>query len=104
MDNFNVQQGGYIIIETTALMMFIQCFTLYHCQFRDLWPAATSSREQHDGNTDAMTNLPNQELQCQQLVNWNQLEALSINISQLSLALMGRDESGIIFSLITLVL
>ncbi|XP_031116040.1 uncharacterized protein LOC116019835 isoform X2 [Ipomoea triloba] len=87
-------QGGYIMIETTALMMFIQCFTLYHCQFRDLWPAATSSGEQHDGNTDAMINPPNQELQCQQLVNWNQLEALSINISQLSLALMGRDESG----------
>nr|GMD56841.1 uncharacterized protein LOC109189108 isoform X1 [Ipomoea batatas] len=63
-------------------------------QFRDLWPAATSSGEQHDGNTDAMINPPNQELQCQQLVNWNQLEALSINISQLSLALMGRDESG----------
>ncbi|CAH9102206.1 unnamed protein product [Cuscuta epithymum] len=87
-------QGGYVVIESAALIMFVQCFALYCCRFSELWPAATSSREKDAGNAEAMRNLPNQELKNQQLINWNQLKALSINISQLSLAFLGRDESG----------
>ncbi|RAL40781.1 hypothetical protein DM860_008479 [Cuscuta australis] len=87
-------QGGYIASEATAVVMFVQCFALYHFRFRELWPAATLVGEKHAENVEVIKSLPSQELWHQQLINWNQFKALSINISQLSLGLMGKDESG----------
>ncbi|CAK9182115.1 unnamed protein product [Ilex paraguariensis] len=93
-------QGGVIFLETTALVIFVHCFTAYCQCINNLLFVAPSSGEGivavHGKDLATMGNYPTQETtkNILQEVKWEQLVALTIDLSHLSFVLVTSDESG----------
>lgn len=76
----------------------VECYAFYCNQLEGLWQAVTEHLViQNDEDTSLLRSSSNQQLEQHKLVNWNQVEAFAMNISQVSLALVDGDKSGIIF-------
>nr|XP_009789529.1 PREDICTED: uncharacterized protein LOC104237139 isoform X2 [Nicotiana sylvestris] len=88
-------QGGSIIVEIASLVTMVECYAFYCNQLEGLWQAVTEHLViQNDEDTSLLRSSSNQQLEQHKLVNWNQVEAFAMNISQVSLALVDGDKSG----------
>lgn len=95
-----IGQGGFIFLETEAMVMFFQCFSSYQRFIRHLLPVARPPVENLRAalveNMAAGDDHPRQERDTiRQNVNWEKLDQLTIGLSEFSLVLVARDESGI---------
>ncbi|KAK6129038.1 hypothetical protein DH2020_037218 [Rehmannia glutinosa] len=93
-------KGGSVLLEATAMTMFIECFTSYYQKITELWPSGLSSvkvvvppygRQMVPPDGHPSTNP--QQGQTREAM-WNRLEAFSMSLFHLSLVLLERDESG----------
>lgn len=88
-------QGGSIIVEIAALVTMVECYAFYFNQLGGLWPAVTEHLVvQNDEDTSVLWSSSYQQLEQHKLVNWDQVEAFSVNLSRVSLALVDGDKSG----------
>ncbi|GFY93900.1 vacuolar protein sorting-associated protein, putative [Actinidia rufa] len=93
-------QGGSLFLETTALAMFVDCFASYLRCVGYLLHVVTSSEEHmvtETGEEDmaVQDGHPSREQHNSfQHMMWEQLEVLTIDVSQFSLLLVTEDESG----------
>lgn len=101
-----IGQGGFILLETTALAMFVRWLALYlHC-VRNLISVTQSSdknikKAEHEEDVsrldDHFVKDNAQEMPCaSQHGKKELLEALIIDVSQFSLVLVIEDESGML--------
>ncbi|KAL7193185.1 hypothetical protein ACSBR2_024904 [Camellia fascicularis] len=92
-------QGGSIFLETTALAMFVECYSSYLRCIVNLLHVVQSSKEHMATVTSedmaVQDGYPSQGKQntIQQMI-WEELEALTLDLSQFSLFLVATDESG----------
>ncbi|XP_057499975.1 uncharacterized protein LOC130784197 isoform X3 [Actinidia eriantha] len=93
-------QGGFLFLETTALAMFVDCFASYLRCVGYLLHVVTSSEEHmvtETGEEDmaVQDGHPSREQHNSfQHMIWEQLEVLTIDVSQFSLLLVAEDEPG----------
>lgn len=85
------------------MVMLLQCFSSYQLFIRQLLPVAATPEEKLRssvaGNMAAGNDHPRQEKQTvHQIVDWGKLDHMTLGLSELSLVLVARDESGIYFS------
>ncbi|KAG8384490.1 hypothetical protein BUALT_Bualt04G0123100 [Buddleja alternifolia] len=93
-------KGGSILLEATAVTVFVECFTSYYHRFTELWLSGRSSGRVVVANDiremtplDGHPSLHPQQVQ-QSEVMWSRLEAFSMSLLHPSLVLVERDESG----------
>ncbi|WOH10040.1 hypothetical protein DCAR_0729501 [Daucus carota subsp. sativus] len=94
-------QGGSIFLEAEAVAMFFQCLTSYEQGLRQVFPAAPVPKENLRAGTvkDVVVhnNHHSQGLETtHQTVNQEKVDKLVISLSEISLVLVARDESGIL--------
>lgn len=81
--------------------MLVQCLSLYCHLIGDIWCSVPFPDRgmvaQYGGTTVAPDNKPAEDFQQLRQTKWEQVEAFSINVSEFTLALVARDEFGIIF-------
>lgn len=92
-------------LETTALLMFLQCIILYRHQINDILSALSLPEKRIIARAVEETMVSGdydtaQDFQQLQHSNWDHLKTLSISLSQLSFSLVARDEIGIIPSIV----
>ncbi|CAI9110059.1 OLC1v1010021C1 [Oldenlandia corymbosa var. corymbosa] len=91
-------EGGAIFLETEALLIFVQCLTLYSRLTQAMLPSAPPAEKplvpKHDDTVETSENKSTQDFQ--QLVknNWRHVETFCINLTQFTLAVVSRDEFG----------
>lgn len=89
-------KGGSLFLDATALALFAKCFTSYHCCIKNLLhvhPEAmvTGTTEDiavHNGHPSQVNQNRDQH------VMWEQLEELTIDLSQITFTLVAADEYG----------
>ncbi|KAL3526718.1 hypothetical protein ACH5RR_011374 [Cinchona calisaya] len=95
---FCQSQGGSIFLQTEAVLMFVQCSTLYRHLIGDIWHSVPSPDRgmvaQYGETTVAPDNKPAQDFQQLPKAKWDQVEAIDINVSKFTLTLVDGDEFG----------
>ncbi|KAI3452089.1 hypothetical protein Pfo_008754 [Paulownia fortunei] len=93
-------KGGSMLLEATALTMFIECFTSYYQWISELWPSGRSSSRvvvaQYISEMALLDGQPSvnpQQVQRREVM-WDRLEAFTMSLLHLSVVLVERDESG----------
>ncbi|RVX23526.1 hypothetical protein CK203_000235 [Vitis vinifera] len=97
-------QGGFVFLETTAVVKTFHCFASYACCITDLLSVMSSSlkhieKTEHSPNMARLDDLSIEEhvqetLSTSQQVRWALFEAFTMGISQISIVLVAEDESG----------
>uniref|UniRef100_F6I7D8 Vacuolar protein sorting-associated protein 13 VPS13 adaptor binding domain-containing protein n=1 Tax=Vitis vinifera TaxID=29760 RepID=F6I7D8_VITVI len=97
-------QGGFVFLETTAVVKIFHCFASYACCITDLLSVMSSSlkhieKTEHSPNMARLDDLSIEEhvqetLSTSQQVRWALFEAFTMGISQISIVLVAEDESG----------
>ncbi|KAL3833397.1 hypothetical protein ACJIZ3_008133 [Penstemon smallii] len=92
-------KGGFVLLEATAAVMFVECITSYYHWILELWPTGQSSRKvevaQNSREMAALDGHSNPNLQkARQELLWDHLKLFSMSLLHLSLVLVERDESG----------
>lgn len=98
------EQGGFVFLETTAVVKTFHCFASYACCITDLLSVMSSSlkhieKTEHSPNMARLDDLSIEEhvqetLSTSQQVRWALFEAFTMGISQISIVLVAEDESG----------
>ncbi|XP_058010533.1 uncharacterized protein LOC110658088 isoform X2 [Hevea brasiliensis] len=83
-------QGGPLVLETTAVMMFVRCFVSYLHSFAKLLSIIKTTVKQVDNSEHEAQEIPRATLQ----PVWELPEASSIDVSQFSLIFIIEDDSG----------
>ncbi|KAF2295130.1 hypothetical protein GH714_031616 [Hevea brasiliensis] len=83
-------QGGPLVLETTAVMMFVRCFVSYLHSFAKLLSIIKTTVKQVENSEHEAQEIPRATLQ----PVWELPEASSIDVSQFSVIFIIEDDSG----------
>lgn len=101
-----LEQGGFVFLETTAVVNIFLCFASYASYITELLVMSSSLKNivqtEHSWNMARLDGLSNEDyvqgtLNTSQQIRWAEFEAFTIGISQFSIVIVAEDESSMLF-------